>query len=507
MIKILHISDLHFYRDAQAFNMRKILLKEAEEAFSGLNEKLLIVTGDFHNFSSKDFNDAKRFLEKLFNAMKIEPSKDVFVVPGNHDAGNADMLRSAGIDPLDMECYIDRMKWYDERYLEKRLKAYTAYCDFVRDVGIYPDSDDKLLPVRSHVRQWRGKLNVLHLNTTLAYDGKHKPNQVTDITGASNDGIWEKLYCEELPTLAIGHNFFFDLKETTSKDSKKNVQMQSQLESIFANRNVSAYLCGDTHRVRISNIYRFISIQNRQSASGIRIPCIVCAKSIGDMRDNYSDFGYYLHEWDEKNNTVMARFQRWDRSDPEKTIHDKRWDRDYPMRYIQKCSYQMKLDSDFAEYIDREFESYKVKNIEVGTPQLLSMALRYPGNSALNILNHFKGNEKPYGDVILRALDGIDKKYEEEGRIYQEKHYSDYQKRLTSRINNSDDLLEYEDWDCISPRLFCLFILECTKGTTVEMIKSLIGDRYDMIIDYIKRNRTPSIPVCNSLESNWSMTE
>jgi len=497
MIKILHISDLHFYRDAQAFNMKKILLKEAKEAFSGLNrkEKLLIVTGDFHNYSSKVFDDAKIFLEDLFDSMNIEPSKDVFVVPGNHDVGNDDMLRSADIDPLDMECYIDRMKWYDDRYLEKRLKAYAAYCDFVRDVGIYPDSEDRLFPARSHVRQWRGKLNLLHLNTTLAYDGKHKPNQVTDITGASSDDIWDELYCEELPALALGHNFFFDLKETISKNNKNNVQMQTQLESVFANRNVSAYLCGDTHRVRISNIYRFISIQNRQSASGTRIPCIVCAKSIGDMHDNYSDFGYYIHEWNEKTNTVLARFQRWDRSDPEKTIYDKRWDRQYPMRCIQKCNHQMTLESDFAEYIDKEFETYRQKNIEVGTPQLLSMTLRYPGNTALDILNHFDCSGKSCGDAILHILDDIDKDYEKEGRVYQEKQYNDYQKRLASWIRNGDDLLDYEDWDCISPRLFCLFILEFSKGATVDLIKSLIGDRYNTIIDYIKRDRAPSIRV------------
>ena len=60
MIKILHISDLHFYKDAQTYNMQNILIGEVQQAFQGLasGQKLLVITGDFHNFTENN-------LEKL----------------------------------------------------------------------------------------------------------------------------------------------------------------------------------------------------------------------------------------------------------------------------------------------------------------------------------------------------------------------------------------------------------------------------------------------------------
>ena len=50
-----------------------------------IGKKLLVVTGDFRNFSDHTYHQAESFLEELYRAMDIDPERDVFVVPGNHD--------------------------------------------------------------------------------------------------------------------------------------------------------------------------------------------------------------------------------------------------------------------------------------------------------------------------------------------------------------------------------------------------------------------------------------
>lgn len=66
MVKILHLSDLHFCRDAQASNMKNIILDEARTVHDlPLGEKLLIITGDFHNFWASNYSEAEKFIKSF----------------------------------------------------------------------------------------------------------------------------------------------------------------------------------------------------------------------------------------------------------------------------------------------------------------------------------------------------------------------------------------------------------------------------------------------------------
>lgn len=80
----LQISDLHIFDNTE--------WKVMEDAYNNLEYKkyvkFILVTGDLHNFK-EDYEKAKIFLEKLlvfFNLTK----KDIFIIPGNHDAGGCD---------------------------------------------------------------------------------------------------------------------------------------------------------------------------------------------------------------------------------------------------------------------------------------------------------------------------------------------------------------------------------------------------------------------------------
>ena len=240
--------------------------------------------------------------------MAVNPAQDVFVVPGNHDVANSDAM-NAFFGPgkewkMRQKAAVSAIKGGDKDYMEWRLESFVPYCEFVRKIGIYP-ADSKTLPAEAHVRNWRGKLNILHLNTALAADGTAKDDQLADADTATADGTWKPYFENEIPSLAIGHNSFFDLE-------KKN--QQTELEALFYRKNVSAYLCGDQHRTETDRDKQMIRLKSGHKTTP-EIPNVVCMKGAPDQSDHYSEFGFYWHEWDEETDEVKLDARSWKRDE------------------------------------------------------------------------------------------------------------------------------------------------------------------------------------------------
>ena len=316
LIHILHISDLHFVKNAASYNSGEVLIREAAAKVQSVpqGKKLLIVTGDFHNFWDSDYQNAEDFLKRLAEAMGLDLAQDVFVVPGNHDVGNDGALKPF-LEPGDLKwkthkkSALQMLKNGDGDYLDERLQVFLPYCALVQRLGIYDNALGNDYPARTHVRSWRGRLNVLHLNTALIADGKAKTDQITDTAAAADPKTWESLYRAELPSIAIGHNSFYDLLESQRRD----------LAGTFALRNVSAYLCGDIHLTETNPERQMIRLDSGHKQRA-EIPNLVAARGIADGDDTYSDVGYCWHLWDEGRDTVTVDFRKWTRNDLAKTV-------------------------------------------------------------------------------------------------------------------------------------------------------------------------------------------
>ncbi|MCM1120380.1 MAG: metallophosphoesterase, partial [bacterium] len=297
MIYLLHISDLHLVTDPQWNNMKNAILYSVREKLSPIScgQKLLVITGDFHNFVQKDYIQAQSYLPQLFDAMGIEPDKDVFVVPGNHDISISDLHKN------DRDIAIQAAKKnpnFLQRVMDKLLPCYEDYIELVKKLKCYP-LDCGNSPVCVHVRSWRGKLNLLHLNTTLIADGT-RDCQMVDTVAATSDDIRMQLNAANLPCIAIGHNSFFDLLS----------EHQIQLSAMFAQEYISAYLCGDKHKRNSVRENKWIEFDDK--ISGGSIPNIVSYKSSTDVNDTYSDFGMIWHIWDEETGQVDLEYMKWD---------------------------------------------------------------------------------------------------------------------------------------------------------------------------------------------------
>lgn len=306
MPTVFHISDLHLVKDATGDNLNDLLRNEATDRMRAIpkGEKLLIASGDFHNWKETDYDKAKEFILSLVKAMGIDMEQDVFVVPGNHDAGNDATIKACfpgtNVD-LFRKVVIEKVKdWktdQHQRYLEERRKHFELYCRFVRELGIYKEADGDL-PVRSHVRCWRNRLNILHLNTALAADGKEKKNQITDIDEAADPEIWKKAN-EKMPTIAVGHNHILDI---LGNSEEAQIDFQKKLREIFLVHNVSAYLCGDRHLIPDNPNELWYKLGDYRGETNVEIPVCCCAKTSGDNGDTYSEFGYWILAWKSREN-------------------------------------------------------------------------------------------------------------------------------------------------------------------------------------------------------------
>lgn len=326
MTTMLQISDLHIIQGAEWNNMRAAILEEVKKKSKNIpkGKSLIFITGDFHNFVDVDYEQAESFLKDLFKAMSIDPTKDVFIVPGNHDVANEKVMTSLfpGDDwEMRQESALMNLKKGDNRYIKWRLESFKPYCEFAKRLGIYPESA-KFLPAEVHVRSWRGKLNVLHLNTALIADGTANEEQKTDTDSATSDKIWENCNTDSVPSIAIGHNSFFDLIKN----------QQTELEAIFAWKNVSAYLCGDQHRREKDRDKQLIRLKAGYSNT-LEIPNIVCMKGAVDKSDDYSEFGFYWHIWDEKTDKVTVVPLCWERDKDQSELSTCGSGDHYVMRY------------------------------------------------------------------------------------------------------------------------------------------------------------------------------
>lgn len=299
MLYIVHLSDFHFYDHSNWYNMKDALIKKLKEK-EGLDNKgktLLVITGDLHDFRDKNYDSAKQLIVEIKNTLNLEISEDVFVVPGNHDKVYSDdsMTKMNQFNAMEVT-QNDWKKLENDNMIKMLLSPFSSYNDMCKELGIYKDEN---LPATVHVRTWRNKLNVFHLNTALVADGKVKKDQVIDIKTLtklrSNNTI-----PSEYPSIAIGHNEFYDLDE----------RIQLETMAVFDAKNVRAYLCGDKHKFKEKGITKHIALKNKFGSK--TIPNIVCGRCTTDEDDNYSDFGFYIHCWNENTGKVDLEKYVWD---------------------------------------------------------------------------------------------------------------------------------------------------------------------------------------------------
>ena len=334
MIRWLHISDLHICDQADWNNYKKELIIKCKEIGK---IDFVVVTGDYHDFEDKnDFQDAANFLKKLIKDLGLDISRDLFMVPGNHDGvteleNRKSFVRVARAYPTDIEA-------------DKLLKMFEDYDLFVKSV--IPDYPAEQ-PSAVHVRTWNNRISLIHCNTAIGANGTDKEGQVLDINTLCKLDI-----NEEYPAIILAHNSFFDL----------HIEQQNRIKDFIRVNNVRAYLCGDRHIGQVEQI-SYADNQNKQ------IPCVVSYKASPDAADKYSSFGIILGEWENSEATLKGwTWKSGNGFKPDGSICEKKIDMGakpiaLPSNAVKKSHYQLADKYNGWLQINADLEKRKLSNI------------------------------------------------------------------------------------------------------------------------------------------------
>ena len=334
MIQWLHISDLHFQPniDPDQENLVCALLADCKNR--KIQADFVVATGDFHNFwDTGNYLPSWKFLHILIKTLGLDITQDLFLVPGNHDVNPAEepdpvhaFLTQAQAECTDLNYAYTLTKHPDLlNPLLERFRNYRAMTKALLPVYQTGGPD----PVGVHVRQWRDRLNILHLNTALLSNGQRDHMDAVDLGTACGPALRGQLK-GSLPTLVLGHHSFHDLHPS----------VKDRLVQLFNHSNVWAYLAGDKHRTNYQGDHYLIDRKTGVAAW----PNLVASKLAAATDDQYSEFGVVHHRWDERG-TVQVTYWNWvPQSSGEGLVPHS--GRDYPM-----CSH---MDSKlYADLVDR----------------------------------------------------------------------------------------------------------------------------------------------------------
>jgi len=302
-IRWLHISDLHYDRGIMGdWPVR-------QENFPDEDIDFIVFTGDLHTYG-RDYDEGKRFLAGLAKRYDLNPTEDIFIVPGNHDV---DPYR-----PLTEE--IDAVKSEKERrdaerkakkaakaasksfedFAIERLKhlrnapsdvlnadgshlshRFSEYCEAVESIcGPAPFSRDRdpFAYAGAFCRKWKNRINLIHVNSALLSCSDTYRAQILDIC-AINDLSYNPAFNRALPTIILAHHNYAELAA---------IQREA-LKPILAGLNVRAYLNGDCHQRGEDNILL---------DGGRAIPCFTAPSIYKAQGDDAASIGFYLYEMD-----------------------------------------------------------------------------------------------------------------------------------------------------------------------------------------------------------------
>lgn len=302
-IRWLHISDLHYDREMMGD------WPAGQNGFPVTGIDFIVFTGDMHTYG-RDYNEGKRFLTELAKHYNLNPSEDIFIVPGNHDV-DPYRVSTKGISAVKLErgrraaernakkatqvvsksfddFAIDRLKHLrnapsdvlnaDGSHLSHR---FSEYCEAVESIcGPAPFSRDRdpFAYAGAFCRKWKNRINLIHVNSALLSCSDTYRAQILDIC-AINDLSYNPAFNRALPTIILAHHNYAELAA---------IQREA-LKPILAGLNVRAYLNGDCHQRGEDNILL---------DGGRAIPCFTAPSIYKAQGDDAASIGFYLYEMD-----------------------------------------------------------------------------------------------------------------------------------------------------------------------------------------------------------------
>ncbi len=285
-ISWVQLSDLHTFNLSQWNTMQKKYV----EKLKNRNIQFLIVSGDLHQINRK-YDITIDFLNELVHELCLN-KEDVFIIPGNHDCDIDAKEESEEISALICNRMKDDPDLYNTRK-EKIIKKYNGYKKFL--IEFYGDDlykEYEKIVNGYNVFVWKNMLNILCINSTYICDGNNEHKQILDTMSLSKLSI-----NNEYPLIACMHHYINDIfnehKAILNSSLKRNMN--------------SVLLCGDKHISGVEDM-------THNFPNNFCCPCFIGYKSAYEAKDEYSELGFIIYNWDVKEKEVTCEFYKWDKN-------------------------------------------------------------------------------------------------------------------------------------------------------------------------------------------------
>ena len=243
-MKWLHISDLHYDPQNAIFDTKQLLSNLNEYIKSHrISVNAIFYTGDFRYAKNQEatFENAQLAAQKLKEIARNVgiPDEHIHIVPGNHDMerGSINLLEQAykmyknGEFAGNIEHEGNQQNSAD--YLSGRFRFFSwVASELNNQIWLNTPAD---APVYHRSDTIEGSYNIVYLNTSLGC-GQDGERTKLRIGYEYIDKTLSKLN-EKLPTIVLGHH---------GLNCFERIE-QERIKSIFRQRNVKLYLCGDEH--------------------------------------------------------------------------------------------------------------------------------------------------------------------------------------------------------------------------------------------------------------------
>lgn len=257
-MKFLHLSDLHYSPSTDGWSSRE-LREELPKYLTDNNIQIdeLFITGDFRhaklqkNERNKDAaQKAIEYIWEIARVVGITESKNIHIVPGNHDRKRLKKGQEKLKERMQMikRSYTSESGFLSRKDLDFIRKQFHFFGDICN--GLY--GEDNIWKsfelhgyhvVQDHV--------VLYMNTSIMHnEGSDRGNLIVGTDCLERTLKTIKREYPDLPIIVLAHH---------SPDYFAK-QEQEAVRAIFRKYPISLYLCGDSHKVWWKSINGYIEI-------------------------------------------------------------------------------------------------------------------------------------------------------------------------------------------------------------------------------------------------------
>lgn len=289
-IRVLHLSDWHYVDDNTWNNM----IFRAVKAIKSID--ILVITGDLKHYNG-DYTESLTRLRELVAALQLSVS-DVFMVPGNHDAGTIE--EQVKIYAAIREKIGDNPDAYEE-HKDSLYTAFDQYVEFAKE--FYGYQYYKQCGVENTIFTWKDCLQLLCVNTAMVCDADGERAKIIDTK------LLSKLELEkEFPVIGLSHHPF----------SAIHPAQKELVKGSLKDLKTSVLLSGDRH------------VATNETIGGVDdgIPNFVIGKLSKEAEDAFSEQNIAIYSLDLINRELVPELQKWGTSEFEPSTRFSARDKD-----------------------------------------------------------------------------------------------------------------------------------------------------------------------------------